>query len=131
METLKKVQRRICRVCPNQNMKEVLLLHDNALPHTSLHTREAIKNRTGCSSPSCSQPRSGTSDYHLFGSVKSILCGCWFADVNKLKQSFMMCYEVKAGNFTTMEHSILFNIAKSLLKMTQTLWKNSLTAKDV
>jgi hypothetical protein len=51
-------------------------------------------------------------------------------------QSFLipllMCFEVEAGNFTTLVYSILFNVGKSLLKMTETLWENSpIIAKDV
>jgi hypothetical protein len=43
-----------------------------------------------------------------------------------------MCSEIEAGHFTTLVHSILLNVGKSVLEMMQTLWKNSLTiAKDV
>jgi hypothetical protein len=37
-----------------------------------------------------------------------------------------MYSEVEAGNFTTLVHSVLLNVGKSVLKMTETLWKNSL-----
>jgi hypothetical protein len=48
---------------------------------------------------------------------------------NKL---FEMCSEVEAGNFTTLAHSVLHSVGKSLLKVTETLWKNGLIiAKDV
>jgi hypothetical protein len=74
-------------------------------------------------------PDLALSDYYLFGPVKmhcvnTILC--------KLKQSFhVMCFEAEAGNFTTLVYRILINVGKSLLKMTETLWKNSLIiAKD-
>jgi hypothetical protein len=44
----------------------------------------------------------------------------------------MTCSEVEEGNSTTLVYSILLNLTKSMLKMTQTLWKNSLIfAKDV
>jgi histone-lysine N-methyltransferase SETMAR len=39
VETLKK---RFQRVHPNKDVTKALLHHDNARPHTSLHTREAI-----------------------------------------------------------------------------------------
>jgi hypothetical protein len=42
----------------------------------------------------------------------------------------MMCSEVEAGNLTTLVHISLY-AGKSMLKMKKTLWKNSLTAKDV
>jgi hypothetical protein len=43
-----------------------------------------------------------------------------------------MCSEVEAGNFTTLVYTVLLNVAKSVLKMTETLLKNNLiTAKVV
>jgi hypothetical protein len=46
-------------------------------------------------------------------------------------KDFVMCSEVEAGNFT-LAYSVLLNVGKSVLKMTETLWENSLmTAKDV
>jgi hypothetical protein len=43
-----------------------------------------------------------------------------------------MCPEVEAGNFTALVYSVLLNIGRSVLKMTETLWKNSLViANDV
>jgi hypothetical protein len=48
------------------------------------------------------------------------------------KKVFVMCTEIEAGNFTTLVYSILINVGKSVLKMMQTLWKNSLiTVKDL
>jgi hypothetical protein len=38
-EALKKLRQWICGVLPNRRMQHVLLLHDNAQPHTSLRTR--------------------------------------------------------------------------------------------
>jgi histone-lysine N-methyltransferase SETMAR len=70
-------------------MKDVLLLHDNARPHTSLSTREAIAKMGW---PLLSQPAHSKdpapSHYHLFGLVKDALRGRHFADDNELKQSF-------------------------------------------
>jgi hypothetical protein len=43
-----------------------------------------------------------------------------------------MCSEVEAGNFVALVYSALLNVGKSALKMTENLWKNSLTvAKDI
>jgi hypothetical protein len=43
-----------------------------------------------------------------------------------------MCCEVEAGNFTAEVHSVLLNVGKSVLKMTETSWKSRLIiAKDV
>jgi hypothetical protein len=72
------------------------------------------------------------SDGNLFGPVKDELHGRHFPNDNKLKQVFVMCFKVEAGNFTTLVYSILLNTGKSVLKMMETLWKNSLIIpKDV
>jgi hypothetical protein len=43
-----------------------------------------------------------------------------------------MCSEVEAGNFTTMVYIILINVGESVMKMTETVWKNSIiVAKNV
>jgi hypothetical protein len=34
--------------------------------------------------------------------------------------------KVEAGNFTTLVYSVLLNVDKSVLKMTETLWENVL-----
>jgi hypothetical protein len=39
---------------------------------------------------------------------------------------FAVCSEVEAGNFITMMYSVLLSVGKSVLRMTKTLWKNSL-----
>jgi hypothetical protein len=39
---------------------------------------------------------------------------------------------VEAGNFTRLEYSVVLNVGKSVLKMAETLWENSLKSpKDV
>jgi hypothetical protein len=57
VETLKKVKKRFQRVCPHKDMIKELLHHDNARPHTSLHTREASVD---CPASSTKQLRSGS-----------------------------------------------------------------------
>ena len=42
IETLQKLKARIRRVRPNLEMNKILLQHDNARPHASIRTREAI-----------------------------------------------------------------------------------------
>ena len=42
IETLRKLKAKIRRVRPNLDMANVLLQHDNARPHTSIRTMEAI-----------------------------------------------------------------------------------------
>jgi hypothetical protein len=70
-------------------MKVVLLLHDNARPHTSLRTRKAIARVrwTVLAHPVHSSDLA-PSYCKLFGPVRDALRGRHFADDNKLKQSF-------------------------------------------
>jgi histone-lysine N-methyltransferase SETMAR len=88
-ETSNKLRKRIHRVRPNRNTKDALLLHDNALPHTSLLTRGAIAEmrRTLLPHPAHSLDLA-PSDCHLFGRVKCVLHGRHFAHDSELKQSF-------------------------------------------
>jgi histone-lysine N-methyltransferase SETMAR len=67
VETLKKHFRRVTKV---------LLHHDNARPHTSLHTREAITKLqwTVLPHPPYS-PDLAPSDYHLFSPLKDAIRG--------------------------------------------------------
>jgi hypothetical protein len=70
-------------------MKDVLLLHDNARPHTGLRTREAIAKMLWTVLPRpAHSPHLAPSDCHLFGPVKDALRGRHFVDVNELQQSF-------------------------------------------
>jgi hypothetical protein len=70
-------------------MKDVLRLHVNAQPHTSLSTREAIVKMwwTVLPQPAFS-PDLAPSNYHLFGPVKYALIERHFGDGNELKGSF-------------------------------------------
>jgi hypothetical protein len=41
------------------------------------------------------------------------------------------CCDVEAANFKTLVYSVVLNVGKSVLKMEETLWENSLIiAKD-
>jgi hypothetical protein len=103
-------------------MKDVLLLHDNTRPHTSLRTREAIAKLglTVLPRPAHS-PDLAHSDYNLVGPVKDALCGCHFVDDNELKHTFLMCSEVGEDNFTTLMYNVLLSVGRSVLKMTEAL----------
>jgi hypothetical protein len=86
-ETLNKLRQRTCTVRSNWNTKDVLLLHDNARPHTSLSTRETIAKIWWTLLPHpAHNPHLATYGCHLFGPVKDALPGRHFADKNELKQ---------------------------------------------
>jgi hypothetical protein len=70
-------------------MKGVLLLHDNARPHTSLRICEAIAKMGW--TVSLHYPHGSDlapSNYNLCGLVKGALRGCHFAGDKELKQFF-------------------------------------------
>ena len=62
-------------------MKKVFLQHDNARPHSSIKTREAITffGWTTIPHPPYS-PNLAPLDYHLFGAMKEELRGKHYAD---------------------------------------------------
>jgi transposase len=65
--TSNKLRQRIRKVRPNRNVKDVLLLHDNARPHTSLRTSEAIaKMELTVHFHPGRRPDLASSDYNLF-----------------------------------------------------------------
>jgi hypothetical protein len=71
-------------------------------------------------------------DYNVFSPVKDALCGCHFAYDNELKQRFHDVLLSWCRDFTTLVYSVLFSVGKSVLKMMETLLKNShIIAKDV
>jgi len=61
-------EQRIRRVRPNRKMNQVHLLHDNARPHTSLHTRDELATVvwTDVHHP----PDLAWSDFHFIGHLK-------------------------------------------------------------
>jgi hypothetical protein len=114
-------------------MKDVLLLHDNARPHTGLRTREAIE-KMGWNFPArpAHSPDLAPSDCHLFGPSRDAMRGRDFAYVTvNWNKVFVMWSEVEAGNFTALAYSVLLNVGKSVLKMEKILWKNSLIIAKV
>jgi transposase len=60
--------------------KEILLLHDNAHPHTAAHTLETLKQLKweAMENPAYS-PDLAPSDFHLFGMLKEALRGRRFS----------------------------------------------------
>jgi hypothetical protein len=107
-------------------MKDVLLLHDNARPHTALQTREAMA-KVGCTvlPHSAHSPDPPPSDHHMFGPVSDALRGHHFADDNELKQSFRDVLLSRGREFHNTGIQRLTQHWQSVLKMTKTLWKDS------
>lgn len=79
--TLRKLKKRFQRVRRHKNANELLILHDNARPHTSLRTREELTKLqwTVLPQPPYS-PDLAPSDFHLFGPMKDALRGKHYGD---------------------------------------------------
>jgi [histone H3]-lysine36 N-dimethyltransferase SETMAR len=76
VRTLQKLQKRLRRIRPTMAMQDVLLQHDNARPHSSLRTMEAITKFQWTVLPHpCYNPDLAPSDYHLFGKAERRFAG--------------------------------------------------------
>lgn len=88
VSTLKKLKARLQRVRPTKAMADVLLLHDNARPHTSRHTAEEIVKIGWEVLPHPPySPDLAPSDFHLFGPLKEAHRGIHFEDEEAVKTS--------------------------------------------
>ncbi|GFS18061.1 histone-lysine N-methyltransferase SETMAR [Elysia marginata] len=78
----------------------VLLLHDNARPHTSIKTREtiALMGWTTLPHPSYS-PNFAPSDYYLFGPMKQGLRGKHFENDEDVKNAVKTCQKEQPIQF--------------------------------
>ena len=82
------------------NRKGVILLHDNAKPHTSKKTRQKIKDLgyEVLSHPAFS-PDIAPSDYHLFRSLQMYLRGKTFKDIDAIKSGLSSFFASKSSDF--------------------------------
>jgi histone-lysine N-methyltransferase SETMAR len=81
IKTLKNLKQSYWRVQPNRNPGDMLIQHDNARPHTSLRTEEAIAKFGWSVLPHpLYSPDLAPSDFHLFGPLKDALRGTGFED---------------------------------------------------
>ena len=90
IETFGKLKAKIRRVRPNLDMANVLFQHDNARPHTSIRTMEAITSFgwTVIPHPPYS-PDLAPSDCHLFGPKKEGLRDNWYRNDYKVKTAVL------------------------------------------
>ena len=88
IQTLTRLRARIQRVRPNMPIDNVLLLHDNARPHTSIRTRETIASFGWTTLPHPPySPDLAPSDYHLFGPMKEGLRGKHYPSDEEVKSA--------------------------------------------
>jgi transposase len=86
IETIKNLRRRVCRVTGSTS--RILLLHDNARPHTACITIEALETLKFevSSHPPCS-PDLAPSNFHFFPHLKRDLKGTHFTSDDEVKQA--------------------------------------------
>ena len=80
--------------------KCVVLLHDNARPHTAAQTSETLRNlkfEVMVHPPYC--PDLVPSDYHFFGPLKEALRGCRFTLDQKGKEAVHAWHTVQLKTF--------------------------------
>ena len=88
IKTLQKLKQRYQWVRPNRNPGDMLIQHNNARPHTSLWTQEAITKSGWTVLPHPPYtPDLAPSDFHLFGPLKDALHGTRFEDDENVIQA--------------------------------------------
>ena len=81
-------------------LSKVVLLHDNALPHTAAHTAEMLqKLKFEVMSHPPYSPNLAPFDYHLFGPLKEALRGCRFTLDQKGKEAVHAWHTVQLKTF--------------------------------
>ena len=88
ISTLKKLKHALRRKRPALSDDQVLLLHDNARPHTAHRTQAAIQKLgwTVLPHPPYS-PDLAPSDFHLFGKLKESLRGNHYASIDDVRNA--------------------------------------------
>jgi transposase len=86
IETIKNLQRRVCRV--RGSTSRILLVRDNARPHTARATIEALETlRFEVLSHLPYSPDLAPSDFHFFPHLKRDLKGIHFTSDDEVKQA--------------------------------------------
>jgi len=98
--TLKKLHRAIQNKRRGMLSRCVVMIHDNARPHTAAATQNLITTFgwEQFDHPPYS-PDLVPSDFHLFLYLKSFLAGRWFHDNNEVKEAVTMCFTSQATSF--------------------------------
>ncbi|GFS23598.1 histone-lysine N-methyltransferase SETMAR [Elysia marginata] len=88
IDTLKILRARILRVRPDMDIGNVLLLHDNARPHTSIRTKETIASFWWTIlTHQSNSPDLAPSSYYLFCHMKQGLRGKHYENDEEVKNA--------------------------------------------
>ena len=97
VQTLHKVRRALCDKRPGRN---IIILHDNARPHTVCLTSEATAKIGWEVLPHPSySPDLAPSDYHLFGFVKDQLLGQGYETMEAIQKAVRQCLRMAGTEF--------------------------------
>jgi len=97
VQTLHKLRRASHDKRPGRN---IIILHDNARPHTARHTSEAIAKMGWEVLPHPSySPDLAPSDYCLFGFVKDQLCGQRYDTTEAIQKAVCQCLWMAGTEF--------------------------------
>jgi len=123
IETIKNLRRRMCRV--RGSTSRILLLHDNAIPHTARATIEALETLKFevLSDPPYS-PDLAPSDFHFFPHLKWDLKGTHFTSDDEVKQAVTSWIEKELLNSSLTACLNLFYFGKNVLNDKVTMSKN-------
>ena len=99
-DTLKKFRRAIQNKRRGMLSRDVVMIHDNARPHTAASTQNLITTFgwEQFDHPPYS-PDLAPSDFHLFLHLKSFLVGRQFHDNNEVKEVVTTCFASQEASF--------------------------------
>jgi transposase len=117
IETIKNLWQRVCRVRPSTSW--ILLLHDNARPHTAHTTIDALEMlKFEVLSHPPYNPDLAPSDFHFFPHLKRYLKGTHLTSDDEVKQGVISWIKQRTPEFS------IHSMHKLLLR-----WKNVLNDK--
>jgi len=112
------------QVWPHKNLAEILLKHDNARPHSSSKTWEAITKFgwTMLPYPPISS-NLAPSDFHILGALKDAVCGTMFESEDDVIHALSTwLYEQDEAWYQQGTHKLICPWCKTV-EWKQTLWK--------
>ena len=110
----------------------VLLLHENARPHTAIHTLQTLVKLgfTVLEHPAYS-PDFAPSDYNLFGPFKNALRGRRFTSDEGVKKRCMSGLLLSQRNFFLRASRSFWNAGTSVLQSTGAVLKNDIIVRSL
>ena len=126
IETIKNLRRRVCRV--KGSTSRILLLRDNARPHTARATIEALETlKCEVLSHPPYNPDLAPSDFHFFPYLKRDLKGTPITSDDEVKQAVTSWIKQKLLNSSLTACVNLFYVGKNVLNDKATMSKKSMS----